>query len=222
MKYGILSSNALKIIAMLAMLLDHTAIILLDGYLPFRIIGRLAYPIFAYMIAEGCFHTRNKLFYLLRVFSLGAVCQAIYYYVDRDLYLNILLTFSVSIPMIYLLKYAKRNAFFTLIFLAAVIGVWVLCHRLAGNGIEFDYGFYGIMFPVFISISENRREKIILAFCGLFLLAQSLGGIQIWSLAALPLLFLYSGRRGKLNMKYTFYLFYPLHLAVLYGISYII
>ena len=111
MTLAFLSGNAIKIIAMLSMLFDHIAVILLDNYEPFRIIGRLAYPLFAYFIAEGCCHTKSKLFYLLRVFSLGAICQAVYYFISKDLYLNILLTFSVSIPMIYLLKHAKRNAF---------------------------------------------------------------------------------------------------------------
>ena len=222
MKNGILSGNALKIIAMISMLLDHIAVVLLDGYVPFRIIGRLAYPLYAYFIAEGCFHTKNKLFYLLRVFSLGAVCQLAYYIVDKSLYLNILLTFSVSIPMVYLLKLAKKNAFFTVIFLAATIGLWSLLQKLSAYDVTFDYGILGIMFPVLLSLGENRHEKVILAFCGLCALSYTMGGIQIWSLASLPLILLYSGRRGKLNLKYTFYLFYPLHLAALYGLSYII
>ena len=67
MKNGIFSGNALKIIAMISMLIDHIGVILLDNYEPFRIIGRLAFPIYAYLIAEGCKHTNNRLFYLLRI-----------------------------------------------------------------------------------------------------------------------------------------------------------
>lgn len=222
MTLAFLSANAIKIIAMLSMLLDHTSIILLDNYAPFRIIGRLAYPLYAYFIAEGCNHTKNKLFYLLRVFSLGALCQLAYYFVDKSLYLNILLTFSVSIPMVYLLKAAKRNVFFTIVFLVATVGLWSTCQQLSSNGINFDYGFLGIMFPVLLALGENRREKVILAFCGLCALSHNMGGIQVWSLAALPILLLYNGKRGRLNLKYTFYVFYPLHLAVLYALSYIL
>ena len=57
---------------------------------------------------------------------------------------------------------------------------------------------------------------------GLILLSWDLKGIQIWSLLALPLLMLYSGRRGKWNMKYFFYIFYPAHLASLQGIAWLL
>ena len=57
---------------------------------------------------------------------------------------------------------------------------------------------------------------------GLTLLSWDLKGIQVWSLLALPLLMLYSGRRGKWNMKYFFYIFYPAHLAILQGIAWLI
>jgi len=219
MKNGLLTGNALKIIAMLSMLIDHIGVILLDNYAPFRIIGRLAFPLYAYLIAEGCRHTRNKLFYFLRLFSLGIVCQAAYYFVDKSLYMNIILTFSVSIPLIYLMNYARKNAFFTVLFLIVTASLWMTLNRLTAYGIHFDYGFLGIMFPVLVSLSENKREKAILAFCGLFVLAQAIGGHQMWSLSAIPLMLLYNGKRGKLKLKTFFYLFYPIHLAILYLVS---
>ena len=51
------------------------------------------------------------------------------------------------------------------------------------------------------------------------MLAADLGGTQWYSLLALPLLLLYSGKRGKANLKYFFYIFYPVHLVVLQGID---
>lgn len=222
MKKGLLTGNALKIIAMVTMLFDHTAIILFDGFIPFRIIGRLAFPVYAYLIAEGCKHTSSKLMYFLRVFALGALCQIVYYLVDKSLYLNILLTFSVSIPMVYFLNYARKNAFLTLLFLAVAVLLWECFGKLSGFGVTFDYGFFGMLLPVLLSVSDNRREKTLLAFFGLFVIAQSIGGYQIWSLAAVPLLLAYNGKRGRLNMKTFFYLFYPLHLAILWGIKYLI
>lgn len=222
MKKGLLTGNALKIIAMISMLFDHVAIILFDGFEPFRIIGRLAFPLYAYLIAEGCKHTSSKFMYFLRVFALGALCQIVYYFVDKSLYLNILLTFSVSIPMVYFLNYARKNAFLTLLFLAATAFLWGFFHRLSGVGIAFDYGFFGMMFPVLLSVTDDRREKALLAFFGLFVIAQSVGGYQIWSLVAVPLLLLYNGKRGKLNLKTFFYMFYPLHLAILWGLKYLV
>ena len=100
-RFGILNGNHLKLIAAFAMLLDHAGILLFPRVRMLRILGRLAYPIFAYMIAQGCHYTRNKLRYFLMVFGLGAVCQLVYYFASGDTYLNILLTFSLSILLIY-------------------------------------------------------------------------------------------------------------------------
>ena len=145
-----------------------------------------------------------------------------YYFVDKSLYLNILLTFSVSILLIYFLQSARKNAILTAIFLGVLAWLWIWLGKLSGYGIKFDYGFYGIMLPVLISVGDNKRERSIIAFAGLFVLAQAMGGNQMWSLLSIPLILLYNGRRGKWNMKTFFYLFYPVHLAILYGISYLL
>ena len=62
MQFG-LNGNTLKIIAAITMLIDHTGFLLFPQSVVLRVIGRLAYPIYAFMIAEGCRHTRNKLRY---------------------------------------------------------------------------------------------------------------------------------------------------------------
>ena len=72
--FGFLNGNALKYIAALTMLIDHAGLLLFPRNILFRIIGRLAFPIFAFMIAEGCRYTRNKLKYFLSVFILGFAC----------------------------------------------------------------------------------------------------------------------------------------------------
>lgn len=74
-----LTGNQLKLIAMAAMTLDHIGVYLLPQALILRIIGRLALPIYAYMIAEGCRYTRSRKQYLLRIAGLAAVCQAVYF-----------------------------------------------------------------------------------------------------------------------------------------------
>ena len=63
----ILSGNALKILGALSMLADHVGLMFFPEVTALRIVGRLAYPIFAYMIAEGCAHTRNRRRYFLRI-----------------------------------------------------------------------------------------------------------------------------------------------------------
>ena len=106
-KLKFLSGNALKLFALVFMTIDHVGFYLLDNYLPFRIIGRLAFPIFAYMIAEGCKYTKNRARYLLTVFLTGAAFQIFYSIAQRSLYMNIFITFSFSIALIYLFDWAK-------------------------------------------------------------------------------------------------------------------
>lgn len=82
-RFAVLTGNQLKLIAAAAMLLDHAGILLFPHIRLFRILGRLAYPIFAYMIAEGCRYTRNKLWHFSMLFGLGAGCQLVYYFFQR-------------------------------------------------------------------------------------------------------------------------------------------
>jgi len=220
-KLAILNGNHLKLIAAVTMLLDHAGILLFPRVQLFRILGRLAYPIFAFMIAEGCRYTRNKLRYFLMVFGLGTACQIVYYFFSGDTYLNILLTFSLSILLIYCLQaswQAEKRTLWSILFAAGFLGVYGL-DRL----ITIDYGFWGVMVPVFVSFAHIRNfphwASVLLLGAGLMLLGADLGGIQHYALLSLPLLLLYSGKRGKWNMKYFFYIFYPVHLAVLQGIA---
>ena len=223
-KLAVLNGNHLKLIAAATMLLDHAGILLFPKIMLFRILGRLAYPIYAYMIAEGCRYTCNKLRYFLMVFGLGAGCQIVYYFFSGDTYLNILLTFSASILLIYLLqamyqaKTWQREALWSVLFCAGFLGVYGLNKILT-----IDYGFWGVMVPVFVSFAFVRKfphwASVLLLGTGLVLLAAEYGGNQYYALLALPLLLLYSGKRGKANMKYFFYIFYPVHLAVLQGIA---
>ena len=224
-KLGILNGNHLKLIAAFTMLLDHAGILLFPRVRLLRILGRLAYPIYAYMIAEGCRYTRNKLRYFLMVFGLGAACQSVYYFFSGDTYLNILLTFSLSILLIYALQASylaktwQKQALWSILFCAGFLAVYGLNRILT-----IDYGFWGVMTPVLVAFSLGKGKTgsklpVLMMLAGLVLLAAEYGGTQYYALLSLPLLLLYNGQRGKANLKYFFYIFYPVHLAVLQGIA---
>ena len=167
--------------------------------------------------------------------SLATVCQVVYYWFDRSLYMCILVTFSLSLLLIYSLKLIKFTVFSDKcknlekilslgLFLALLTGIYFLDQKF-----DIDYGFAGILVSVFASLFDfrgvdapefikkldNHFVRIASFSVGLLLLAISAGGIQYYSLFAIILLLLYSGKRGKVNMKYFFYLFYPLHLVIL-------
>ena len=224
-KFG-LTNNQLKIIAMVAMLLDHVGKVLLPQYQILQIIGRLAFPIFAFMIAEGCYYTRNKIRYFLSVFLLGAGCQAVYIIWEKSFYMNILLTFSLSIIFIFSLENYKKTKEkrIRILILFTVITVLLIAVMLTviliDQGFIIDYGIFGVLLPVAIFYAPDKLRKLIYTAGILILLTLDLGGgIQWWSLLSIPFLALYNQKRGKYNIKPLFYIFYPAHLVVIYLIS---
>lgn len=221
-----LSGNALKLLAMVFMTVDHIGYILFPRVLWLRIVGRLAMPIFAYMIAEGCRHTKNRRKYLLTMVFFAAVCQVIYLVVMGSVYQCIFVTFSISIGSIYLLDNAreKRNVSSVLLLILDLLLTALLCFGAPRwiPGFDIDYGFFGVLLPVLIYCGTDGLSRLILAACGMALLCNHFGGIQWYCLLSLPLLALYSGKRGKWKMKYLFYVYYPLHLVLLEGAAWLL
>ena len=160
----LLSNNTLKIIAAISMLIDHIGHMFFPLIGIFRIIGRIAFPIFAYMVAEGCKHTRHKLRYFLTVFVIGALCQVVYYITMHQIYMNILLTFCLSIILVYALYFVKDSIFVhkskknivisISAFVLLIIGIFFLTHY-----IRFDYGFYGAILPLFASVFHSVDKE---------------------------------------------------------------
>ncbi|MBQ8496793.1 MAG: hypothetical protein IJ489_04965 [Clostridia bacterium] len=220
-----LTGNQLKIIALLAMTIDHIGYQLLPQYTWMRIIGRLAFPIFAYMIAEGARYTKNRKKYLGMMLGLGAICQLVYFFAMDSLYQCILITFSLSIILIYALDNAfkRRSAdawiLFALIFIAIFILVYILPELLTNTDYNVDYGIWGVLSPVFVYLGgKNKWAKLGLFAIPLIFLSLSYTS-QWYCLFTLILLAFYNGSRGKLKMKYLFYIYYPAHLVIIYAIG---
>jgi hypothetical protein len=189
------------------------------------------------MIAEGARYTRNKLKYVLTIGGLALICQLVYFLFADSLYMCILVTFTLSILMIYALSYFKHTLFSDksifhkiasgILFISSVIIVYIL-----NDNFQIDYGFIGCMIPVLASLFDFRGielpeklswfDSIYLRIAtlslGLLWLAVKSGGVQMFSLLAIPLLLLYSEKRGSAKLKYFFYVFYPIHLVALEAI----
>ncbi len=220
------TGNQLKIFALICMTLDHAGILLFPDCEALRYIGRLSMPIFAWMIAEGCRYTKSKLRYLLTMASVALICQAVYWVVDHSLFQCILVTFSLSIVLIYSLDLASRKkGFWPYGLLAAVFAAIVyVCVFLPEKLSTFnvDYGIFGVMIPAAVYMGRTKAEKLFGAAVCLVGISLDSGLFQWFSLATLPILYFYNGKRGKARLKYLFYIYYPLHLAVLYGIAYLL
>lgn len=223
-----LTGNQLKILAIILMTIDHVGMELLPQYRILRIIGRLAYPIFAFMIAEGCRYTKNRKKYLLTMAGFAFVCQVVYTVALKSLYMCILVTFTFSLILIYMLDFArdkKKLWAWTLaaaVLLAVIFITYIVPRKFPVRDFRIDYGIVGILVPVFIYLGRNKFEKLALTAFILCVLCMDYHGIQWYCLLSLPLLALYNGQRGTKKMKYMFYVYYPLHLVAIHLISYLI
>lgn len=217
-----LSGNQLKLIALITMTVDHMGLILFDQFILLRIVGRLAFPIFAWMIAEGCRHTRSMGRYLGVMAAVAFVCQVVYLIALRSLEMCIMVTFSLSVGLCWLLRIAreKKQPLLWALVLAGVAAVFFLTEVLPSISpvpYGIDYGFYGVMLPVALYLCRNKKQQLVVAAAVLCLLALWADwNVQWFALLALPLLALYNGTRGKRKLKWLFYLYYPAHLVVLF------
>ena len=108
---GFLSSFILKIIACIFMAIDHIGFVLFPGKVIFRILGRIAFPLFAFFIAEGCHYSKHKIKRLLLILGMGIAYLLFYYIYAKMVYASIFITFAISIFFIYLLMDAKKMLF---------------------------------------------------------------------------------------------------------------
>lgn len=237
-----LSQNQCKLLAAAAMVLDHVGYLLFPQITVLRIIGRIAFPIFAFSVFEGCRFTHNKPKYLFQMLALGLLCMAGYFWFTGKVLANVLITFSLSICILYavarlktVLFEKKWNAFHVLMglgfALASFVAAGVVC-----SVIEVDYGVFGVLLPVWAELfcmgngsasapvnALKQRTLALVGFAlGLLLLSAQMGGIQAYSLLALLPLALAGGTRGALSLKRFFYVFYPAHLAVIGAVSMLI
>lgn len=249
-KLRFINADLLKLIAAALMLIDHIGVVFGEKFPPdtiltLRTIGRLSMPLFAFAIAEGCRYTRNKPLHFIMLFGLGVCCFLVYLIALGQVYYNILITFSFSVLTIYALQFMKRslcekqNGLWKkicspLLFAGAIAAAYVFCYF---NLV--DYGFWGCMLPVFASLFDFHRipapallqktdvlpVRIVSMAVGLLLLTFHTTfppKIAAWALLSIPILFLYSGKKGNWHLKYFFYIFYPAHLAILQVLAWIL
>lgn len=219
-----MNRNVLKIIALLTMVIDHIGAFIFPSFIWLRIIGRLSFPIFAFFIAEGIKHTRNRKRYVLVLLLFAVISQIPYAFLMAWWKLNILFTFLIAILIIFLIE--NLNKKFIVSFISLMITfVLLLCTELFN---VFDYGICGILFILIFYFVKSKYIKSVLAsfililltiknYCVSGFVVSSL--IQFVSIISVILLLFYTGQKGKFNLKYLFYVTYPLHLAIIYIVT---
>ena len=226
-----LDGGALKGIAAALMLMDHVGAILLPEVLALRCVGRLAFPIFAFFIAEGYAHTRDFGRYFRRLAILAVVSEIPFNLENGAVFdptrQNVLFTFCLALLTLRGLEALGRERGF---------GRWAGCGLMmaagfaAGELLRTDYGGWGVVTVALLYLCRDGRFArlwLLLAMAAVNGLGMGsltmpvFGGempIQIFAVAALPVIWLYNGQAGPKGLRRAFYVFYPAHLLVLEGI----
>lgn len=234
-RYQVLSGSALKLIALITMIIDHIGAAVLEmgvieGYNTgmltisyeralfwwnvdsvLRAIGRISFPIYCFLITEGFLHTRDARKYALRLGMFALISEIpfdlAFYHTWCSLdHQNVFFTLLLGLLAIMTIDYYERRMNCRWVGLAAAF-----CFIMLGDVLHTDYGAFGVFFIV--ALYAFRNCGWIRTLIGCILIA--------WETTA-PLAFIpiqmYNGERGRLRLKYFFYAIYPLHLLILYGI----
>ena len=200
-----MNGNGLKLIAAFTMLVDHIGALFFPGAIIFRVIGRVSFPAFCFMTAEGCAHTKDMGAYLRRLFVFGVLSQ-IPYSLCFGAKLNVIFTLLVAVLIVGVFQ--RFNG--SVVSLVVSVLILVLCGSLG-----LDYGIFGVsLVLVFYFLRANRSASLAVS-SGLTLVQSAVSPFQASALLSCIPLVLYNGQRGKANLKYFFYIFYPVHLLVL-------
>lgn len=212
-----LSSAVLQWVAAIAMLLDHAGLFLFGGYWPLRLIGRIALPIYMFMLVEGFTHTHSRPKYLMRI-SIFALISELPWFIMTSIaradYVHNAM-FTIMLSFLALLAAERGKAWWLLVPIIAVLA----------SLLKVDYGGFAVILAVMFFLIKKYLQKapFLRAFYLLAAILLCMGGVavvNVWSLewwaalGALPLL-LYNGKRGRRMPRYFFYAYYPAHLLVL-------
>lgn len=217
-KFRILDGTSLKLIAMVSMILDHLGDNFFSGRLWMRSLGRIAMPIFAFCVAEGFIHTRDRKKYLLRMGLFALVSEIPFDLVTAGKLLefghqNIMATFFWAILGLLCFEKVREK---TADKLKPAAGIFVLLFFTAASlplGLDYNLLAVGLIF-LFYLLRNKSQELQIAAGMVFHTLLRNVGLYWFGLLGFLPL-FLYNGQRGR-GLKWLFYLFYPGHLLLIY------
>jgi len=226
-----LTSNAVKIIAIIAMTIDHIALILFPRFcmdlpvLGMHIIGRLTAPIMMFLIVEGYYHTKDLKKYLLRLFILAIISHFAYAIAfDKDFLpfhesffdqTSVIWAFLMGILGLTIYKTETINKWIK--HLLVFIIVWL--------AFPADWSSPATLAILYMGINKDsfKKQMMSLVVCiALYSLIYCIfldriyGLIQMLIILSIPILYQYNGQRGTWKgMKWFFYIYYPAHLIVL-------
>ena len=221
-----LSGSALKIIAVLSMVIDHCAYFLMEHGTPIygvmRCFGRIAFPVFAFLIAEGFAHTRNRARYFITILGFAIISEIPWFLLNGyDGTHNVMFTLAIGVAALAVFDRLCEHQ--TL----CVIAITLLLALAYWMGVDYDWRgvlmivlFYMLRHQTIKPWSDRKDiyfhsqaiRQIIFTFP--LMMHYGIAGAVLASF----IIFLYDGTRGHIKgavAKYSFYAFYPLHLTIL-------
>ncbi|MGF2037776.1 MAG: TraX family protein [Nostoc sp. CmiVER01] len=209
------SAFSIKILAAVFMVMDHVCYLLMPDFLILHFIGRLSFPLFAWLLATGEKHTQNVYRYGSRLLITAIISQPIYIVVFQKFSFNILFTLLLGLVMLRLVRFCPQ-----LWQQLIIIG---LC-AVVSEVLKFEYGGYGIAVILLMSLIDKLNPRVwLLYWCSLHLIIVILSInyiFQIWAIFAGFIVFQFKGIQG--SRARWFYLFYPTHIIILGVINYLI
>lgn len=223
-KFTGINSSVLKILAILLMCVDHfNASVFHYKVTPMIIIGRIAFPLFAFMVAEGARRTKSREQYMLRLLIFALVSEVPFDFFVSSSFFDI----------------SSQNVFFTLFFglfsiwcyellrekglkLLGVLPLLVAC--MGATFLNTDYAATGVLciFLFYVSMETDLPVRFLISAAAIALLSVNIKSdkinfveIELYALIALIPIFLYNGKKGFKMNKYFFYAFYPAHMLIL-------
>ncbi len=227
-----LSYFSLKLIACITMLIDHIGAVFFPNITLLRIIGRIAMPIYCFMLTEGAVYTRNKPKYLLRLLLSAFISELPFDMLFRSRadfsYQNVMFTLSIGMLCIFLSDSAKKKSGKVPGIILSVVIFALGC--AAAEMIGSDYGYIGVLMvasfyffkgkPVAAAISLIAVNSVV------YMIRSNMSGIPLQVFAALALvpIYMYGGKKGGGGRaaKYFFYSFYPAHMIILLAVKLIV
>lgn len=226
-KHGI-SQSALKIIAVISMAIDHTGAVLFPHVLLLRKLGRLAFPIYCFLLIEGFMHTRSVKKYAIRLFIFALISEIPYDLAFHNTAFfwrnnNVFFTLLIGLISVWGIDYFLKKKKYYKLLAAFPAGLGILAAKLMCT----DYNWYGVAIIYIFYLFRYAKELSIFPLTLLTLYRTGFfrgvhTAIQNLCIFAYIPIMLYNGEKGKLKLKYAFYAFYPVHLIVLYIIKLII
>lgn len=218
-----LSGSALKVIAMISMVIDHIALYLMEHgtllYETMRCVGRIAFPVFAFLIAEGFIHTRSRYRYFFILLGFAVISEIPWFLLNgADGTHNVMFTLALGVATLMVLENLLQRSM--------VLGFfWTLGMAGLAFWLEVDYEWRGILL-IIISYLYNTYAHYFpysrgMQFFCTFALMMHFG--VIGAVMGCMVLYLYNGKRGFIQgyiEKYIYYSMYPIHLLFIIVISY--